>query len=71
MFDTIVLRANQQKFVKRKFDSSKKEDLLVYKIFITTGSWGASTCPFTLEWPHLTVPAMIENKIAQYTVRNL
>ena len=66
-----TLYSQQQAFVKRKFDPTKKSDLAVYKTFITTGSWGTAPCPFELEWPALSVPNMLERKISEYAVRNI
>lgn len=59
-----------KKFVqpKRTFDPSRREDLLAYKEFITNSSWGSNGCPFELEWPHLTIPSMLAEKISAYYV---
>lgn len=57
--------------VKRNFDPSKKEDLLAYKNFIKSKTWGLGTCPFELEWPYGSIPDMLAYKIANYTVSKL
>ena len=66
-----TLYSQQQAFVKRKFDPTKKADLAVYKTFITTGSWGTAPCLFEAEWPYLTIPGMLAHKISEYAVRNI
>ena len=58
----------RQRFPKRVFDPSKKEDLAVYKNYITEHSWGKTGCPFELEWPYLDIPTMLSNKIAAAAV---
>lgn len=47
---------------KRLFNPKSKSDLLVYKIFLQTG-WGKDCCPFILEFPHESIPHMIQDKI--------
>jgi len=48
---------------KRKFDVNNKKDVALYKAFIIDGRWGETGCPFTLEFPYLTVPDMIKDKL--------
>jgi len=51
---------------KRKFDSSNMEDLKEYDFFLKQNKWRVN-CPFELEWPFLSIPEMIQNKlISQY-----
>lgn len=50
--------------VKRVFDAGNRDDLRIFKNFLNTGSWGATGCPFFLEWPWLEIPNMISHKIA-------
>lgn len=57
-----------QKFPKRQFDATNKKDLQVYKHFLDTRSWGSNGCPFELEWPWLSIPNMINHKIAKSAV---
>ena len=59
------------RFPKRVFDVNSKEDLKSYKNFLATRSWGKEGCPFELEWPWLTVPDMINHKIAENAVSKL
>ena len=61
----------RQQFPKRFFDVTNRKDLLMYKQFITTYSWGNTGCPFELEWPWLNIPDMIAHKIAAGAVENL
>ena len=53
-------------YSRRIFDPNEKNDLKEYAQFLKNGKW-VSGCPFYLEWPYLTVPDMIKDKI----VRNM
>jgi hypothetical protein len=48
---------------KRKFDVNNKKDVEMYKNFLTTRRWGGTGCPFVLEFPHMTIPDMIKDKM--------
>ena len=48
---------------KRKFDVNNKKDIELYRSFLTTRRWGGTGCPFVLEFPHLTIPDMIKDKM--------
>jgi len=65
-----MLRTHEA-FPKRIFDPASKEDLAVYRGFIQTNSWGGKTCPFELVWPFSSIPHMIAEQIAAYTVTAL
>ena len=67
-FDYTVFK---RRFAKRFFDVNNKEDLKMYKNFITTNSWGINGCPFEIEWPFLSIPAMLAHKISEHAVRNI
>lgn len=56
------------RFPKRVFNPKSAEDLKIYKQFLATHSWGHRGCPFELEWPWLSVPDMINHKIAEHAV---
>lgn len=47
---------------KRYFDISSKKDVALYRNFLITNGWGVP-CPFILEFPHLTVPDMIKDRL--------
>ena len=48
---------------KRKFDVNSKKDVALYKTFLTEGRWGEDGCPFKLEFPYVSVPDMIKDKL--------
>jgi len=49
---------------KRKFDMNKKQDVEIYKYFLKTNSWKITgSCPFEVEYPYLSVPDMIKDKL--------
>lgn len=68
----ILNKLNEQLMANRRvFNPNKKEHLEMFRTFMKENSWGSTnamgTCPFLLEWPYLTIPDMIKDKI----VRNL
>lgn len=49
---------------KSLFDVNKQTDVDAYAKFLKTGSWNHTKgCPFILEFPYLTVPDMIKDKL--------
>lgn len=48
---------------KREFDVNSKRDLSEYRDFLKTSKWGSNGCPFVLEYPYLTIPDMIKDKL--------
>ena len=50
---------------KRKFSNSK-DDLDLVKNFFLKKQWGNEGCPFYLEWPYLTIPDMLKDKITKH-----
>lgn len=48
---------------KREFNVNSKKDLADYRNFLQTNSWGSRGCPFVLEYPYLTIPDMIKDKL--------
>lgn len=55
-------RVSSAYWPKREFNPNSKQDLVEYQHFITTGGWKAG-CPFLVEWPFITVPDTIQDKI--------
>lgn len=49
--------------LKRKFDIKDKKDVEMYRTFLSTMAWGTGGCPFELEFPYLTIPDMIKDKL--------
>lgn len=45
------------------FDPNSKKHITVYKNFLRCHSWGINGCPFVLEFPYLTIPDMIKDKM--------
>lgn len=54
---------------KRKFEVTSKADVGVFKVYLETSSWGKDTCPFELEFPYLTVPDMIKDKLVYHFLK--
>jgi hypothetical protein len=51
--------------IKQKsfFDANNKKHITVYKTFLRDHRWGINGCPFILEFPYLTIPDMIKDKM--------
>jgi hypothetical protein len=49
---------------KRLFDVNENKDINSYTKFLKTGSWSHDGgCPYVLEFPYLTIPDMIKDKL--------
>lgn len=59
----ILNRLNQEIMKNRRmFNASSNEDLEEYSFFLKHNKW-KNICPFFLEWPYLTIPDMLKDKI--------
>lgn len=54
---------------KRLFDVNSKKDINLYTNFLRHGAWGTQACPFVLEFPYLTIPDMIKDKLIHKFLR--
>ena len=53
-----------------KFETTNKKHVLLYRSFLETGSWKVTgSCPFKLEFPYLTVPDMIKDKMIHHLLK--
>jgi hypothetical protein len=48
--------------VRQSFDTENKEHISWFKYFMENGKW-QNGCPFYLEFPYLTIPDMIKDKL--------
>ena len=48
---------------KRYFDINSKVDIELYRQYLINNAWGVNGCPFILEFPSLTVPDMIKERL--------
>lgn len=49
---------------KRVFDINSKKDIEEYKLFLKNSNWKhTGVCPFQLEYPYVSVPDMIKDKL--------
>jgi len=53
---------------KRFFNANDKKDLNEAKCFFETHKW-KNVCPFILEFPYLTVPDMIKDKMVHKALK--
>jgi hypothetical protein len=51
---------------KRPFDLNSKKDVDIYKHFLKNNNWKITgSCPFEIEYPYLSVPDMIKDKLVR------
>jgi hypothetical protein len=52
-------------FVKQRrfFKVTNKVDVDMFRNFLETHAWGGKGCPFILEFPYVTIPDMIRDKL--------
>lgn len=55
---------------KRYFNPNSAADLKEYKYFLENKRWN-KLCPFIIEWPHLTITGMVQEKLLQAHIDNL
>jgi hypothetical protein len=49
---------------RRVFNPNKKEDVAEYRYYIKNSQW-ESGCPFWLDWPYLSIPEMIKDRLVK------
>lgn len=54
---------------KHEFDPASKADRSEYAYFLKHGKWKSFVCPFNLEWPYLTIPDMVKDKLAHHVLQ--
>jgi hypothetical protein len=57
-------------YQRRSFEPGSKDDMKIAKKFFHNNKW-ENGCPFFLEWPYLDIPAMIKDKITEYTLKGI
>lgn len=62
----ILNKLSQQVYMRRTmFNPKDKTHIKEYKFFVENHKW-RDICPFWLEWPYLTVPDMIKDKMIKH-----
>lgn len=56
------------KYPRVVFDLSNKNHIDTYKKFLVNKSWKGG-CPFQLEYPYLTIPDMIKDKLIRHFLK--
>ncbi len=51
-----------------RFSPSEKEHIEHYRNFLVNRKWSGG-CPFELEWPYLSIPDMIKDKIINHYLK--
>ena len=52
-----------------KFSADDRKHVGYYRNFLVNHKWDVPGCPFELEWPYLTIPDMIKDKIINYYLK--
>lgn len=66
-FNMILNRINQEIISRRQvFNPNSKKHLQEFAFFLQNNKW-KNVCPFFLEWPYLTIPDMVKDKV----IRNI
>ena len=61
----ILNKLNQSILLKREvFDAKNPKHIEEVRFFMKNNKWNG-ICPFFLEWPYLTIPDMIKDKIVR------
>lgn len=55
---------------KRMFNINSKQDLEVFANYLKTSSWKPNGCPFETEYPWVSLPDMIKDKITRKFLEN-
>jgi hypothetical protein len=63
-------KLSQHTWQKRVFNANSSEDLKELEYFLKNGTW-RKNCPFTLEWPHLTIQSVMNEKIIDCYLKKL
>ena len=51
------------------FKPEDKKHIDQYRNFLINHKWDTPGCPFELQWPHLSIPDMIKDKIINYYLK--
>lgn len=55
--------------VRAKFDLRNKDHIQSFKRYLEQRKWGASGCPFELEYPWTSIPDMIKDKLVRHYLK--
>lgn len=55
---------------RRNFDVTSSKDVAAFRLFLTNNRWSDSgTCPFNIEYPHVSIPDMIKDKLIHHYLK--
>ena len=52
-----------------RFNPEDKKQVEQYRNFLVNHKWDVPGCPFELEWPYLSIPDMIKDKIINHYLK--
>ena len=52
-----------------RFSPDDKKHVEQYRNFLVNRKWDTLGCPYELEWPHLSIPDMIKDKIINHYLK--
>jgi hypothetical protein len=57
-------------YIKENFDPNNLDHVNHYKYFLVNSRWKGS-CPFRVEWPFVTVPELIKDRLIKKYLDNI
>ena len=57
-------------YIKENFDPNNLDHVKHYKYFLVNNRWNVS-CPFRVEWPFVTVPELIKDRLIKKYLDNI
>ena len=57
-------------YIKENFDTNNLDHVKHYKYFLENSRWSGS-CPFRIEWPFVTVPELIKDRLIKRYLDNI
>ena len=52
-----------------RFSPDDKKHVKQYRNFLVNRKWDTLGCPYELEWPYLSIPGMIKDKIINHYLK--
>jgi len=63
-------KLSEVSYIKENFDPNNLDHVNHYKYFLEHSRWSGS-CPFRVEWPFVTVPELIKDRLIKKYLDNI
>jgi hypothetical protein len=63
-------KLSEVSYIKENFDPNNLDHVNHYKYFLEHNRWSVS-CPFRVEWPFVTVPELIKDRLIKKYLNNI